>query len=53
MEANRACAVEFKGSLGSGPWTTLTNVTAVASNRVIEFVAPAPGDHGFYRLRSP
>jgi len=51
--ANQSCALEYTTNLATGPWTTVTNFPAAATNRLIEVVRPAPGGCGFYRPRSP
>jgi len=51
--ANQSCALEYTTNLATGPWTTVTNFPAAATNRLIEVVRSASGPSGFYRLRSP
>jgi hypothetical protein len=51
--SNQSCTVEYTTNLATGPWISVTNFPAVATNRALQLVRPISGPGGFYRLRSP
>jgi len=51
VPANQPVVLEFKATLSSGAWTTLTNYSAAPAQRSLRLVTPATGASGFYRLR--
>ncbi len=50
---NQASALEQRGSLTSGSWSTVTNVPMAATARLIEVTVPRSANSSFFRLRSP
>jgi hypothetical protein len=52
-EAHQGYTLLFSGDLLAGPWTSVTNYPAVATNRSVQVVTPAAQAKGYYRLRSP
>jgi hypothetical protein len=52
LPADQGCTVEYTSQLVTVPWSALTSYSAAPTNRTIRAVVLAPGDSGFYRLRT-
>jgi hypothetical protein len=52
--SNRSYSLQFRGSLTSGLWTKLQDVSSVSTNRVVIVTDPPPHpERRFYRLATP
>jgi hypothetical protein len=52
--SNRSYSLQFRGSLTSGLWTKLQDVSSVSTNRVVIVTDPPPhAERRFYRLATP
>jgi hypothetical protein len=50
---NITYTLESKAQLGPGPWTTVSQIGARATNRTAVVVDPSTGQSRFYRLSTP
>jgi hypothetical protein len=53
VSSNQTYSVEFRDSANAGPWTTLTNIPAFATDRTIHITNQLTSTPRFYRLRKP
>ena len=53
VQAGRTYGVEYRGLLGTGSWTTLTNISAQAAPTNIIVLDPLTTSNRYYRVRTP
>jgi len=53
VSSNQTYSVEYRDSVNSGPWTTLTNVPALPADSTIHVTNQIAASRRFYRLRKP
>jgi hypothetical protein len=53
VESNRTYSVEFRDTLGTTNWNTLTNIPALPSAEIIHVTNGATGNELYFRARTP